>query len=450
MIASGDLQGALVLSAAFAFVVGAAEAWRRLGHPEAEWTRKFVHLAGGIVCLLFPFMIRSPWVVLAMALGLTGVFALAARTGALRSLHAIKRPSRGVEYYPLAVWLVFLLTVDRPWLYVSAVLVLAVGDAFAALVGSRYGVIRYEVEEDHKSLEGSLVFLVITFLAIHLPMLLMTDLPRATSVLAALLVAILVTGFEAISLQGADNLFVPLAVVLLLGKITTQPVPEIVSQNLSLAAIILGVALMAWRFPLFNVGGTIVVILYAYGGWSLGSWHWALPVFCGFVCFVGFRFRASPPRRSSPIRVRVVARALVAPFLFLAIANGTLRYGEMFGPYVAASAAVLAFGLIAPPADTGNRRAAGIAARALGLASIATAVIAVPAWLVRADTPGGSLLAVAAAVFPITLALGFHEARVGRDAVPQWSASRFVLSLAAGAIVLLLQASGVTPAWSPF
>jgi hypothetical protein len=117
------------------------------------------------------------------------------------------------------------------------VLVLAVGNAFAALIGSRYGVIRYEVEDETKSLEGSLVFLVIAFLAIHLPTLQMTDLSRPVCVLAALLVAALVTGFEAIALEGADNLFIPLAVVIILGKITTKPLSEVVYHDWT-----------AWRF----------------------------------------------------------------------------------------------------------------------------------------------------------------------------------------------------------
>ena len=43
------------------------------------------------------------------------------------------------------------------------VLVLAVADAAAALVGGRYGRIRYEVEDQCKSLEGSLVFAAVTF-----------------------------------------------------------------------------------------------------------------------------------------------------------------------------------------------------------------------------------------------------------------------------------------------
>ena len=137
-----------------------------------------------------------------MAATLAAVFALAARTDLLPSLHDVERKSRGVEYYPLAVALTFFLTQGRPWLYLAALLVLAIGDASAALVGSRYGRIRYEVEQSEKSLEGSAVFLLVAFLAIHLPMLLMTDLPRPICVLAALLVAILVTGFEAISLEG--------------------------------------------------------------------------------------------------------------------------------------------------------------------------------------------------------------------------------------------------------
>ena len=211
MITAHDLRGAVILGGVFVSLLILAELWRRLGTPKPEHTRKLVHLGGGVACLFFPFLIDSPWVVLAMALPLTGLFLAGAKLGFLKSLHGVARRSRGAEYYPLAVCLVFVLTRGRPWLYLSAVLVLAVADAFAALIGSRYGVVRYEVENETKSLEGSLVFLVIAFLAIHLPVLLMTDLPRPVCVLAALLVAALVTGFEAVSLEGADNLFVPLA-----------------------------------------------------------------------------------------------------------------------------------------------------------------------------------------------------------------------------------------------
>ncbi len=448
MITRADLLGAAVLSGIFLALLAVAEAWRRLGDPKPEWTRKLVHLGGGLACLCFPFLVRSPWVVLALALALSGLFAFAGKIGWLKSLHGVGRSSRGAEYYPLAIFLVFLLARDRPWVYLSAVLVLAVGDAFAALIGRSYGVLRYEVEDESKTVEGSLVFLTIAFLAIHLPTLLLADLPRPTTVLAALLVALLVTGLEAISLEGADNLFVPLAVVVVLGKITTKPLAEIAFQNLSLVAICLLVALLVRRFPFFNVGASIAFILYAYGTWSLGSWLWALPVFAGFLCFLLVWFRVARPRRESQVRVRTVARALLGPLVLLAVANGTRAFGTFFGPYLAASAAVLAFTL-APPVVAGEL-VRGLSPRAglLGVAVLATLATSLVPWLVQPGVPALPLLTVCALVLAGT-ALNHRLERRAAEPAPGWTASRFLLSLAAAGAVLVLQTAGLIPAWRP-
>ncbi|HSK78573.1 MAG TPA: hypothetical protein VLQ45_19115 [Thermoanaerobaculia bacterium] len=450
MITSNDLKGAAVLSAIFVALLVAAELWRRLGAPKPEWTRKLVHLGGGIACLFFPFLVQSPWVVLAMSLPLTLLFVAGSRFGFLKSLHGIGRKSRGAEYYPLSVFLVFLMTPGRPWLYLAAVLVLAVGDAFAALIGSRYGVIRYEVEDGMKSLEGSLVFLVIAFLAIHLPTLLLTDLPRPVTVLAAVLVAALVTGFEAISLEGADNLFVPLAVVVILGKITTKPLSEVVFQNLSLLAICLGVGLVVWRSRSFNVGGAITFILFAYGTWSLGSWRWALPVFTGFACYLACWLRFAPKGHAIGIKVRTLARALLPPFLMLVLANSLKDSATWFAPFLAATAAVLAFSL-----DTGVFRLDCLRGRtwilgALGLGVLAWAFTAVPPWLILGPVRLEPLLAILGAVMAVSLtnaALELKDPELPRSR--EWTAWRFLLSLVTAGIVLALQLAGWVPAWDP-
>jgi dolichol kinase len=431
----------------------AAELWRRLGTPKPEHTRKLVHLGGGLACLFFPFLVKSPWTVLAMSLPLTALFVAGSRFGFLQSLHGVGRRSRGAEYYPLSVFLVFLMTPGRPWLYLAAVLVLAVGDAFAALIGSRYGVIRYEVEDEHKSLEGSLVFLVIAFLAIHLPTLLLTDLSRPVCVLAALLVAALVTGFEAISLEGADNLFIPLAVVVILGKITTKPLSEVVYQNLSLLAICLGVGLAAWRFRSFNVGGAITFILFAYGTWSLGSWRWTLPVLLGLAGYLlaghlAARLRFAPPGHGSGLKVRTVTRALLPPFMMLLLANSLSMESTFFGPYLAASSAVLAFSL-----DTGvfrlERRRSGPLG-ALGVAFLGTFLALVGPCAAQWQLPWKPLLAILATTAVVTLAnaaieLRDPEARRSRD----WTAWRFLLTFVAAGAILGLQALGMIPLWDP-
>jgi hypothetical protein len=189
-------------------------------------------------------------------------------------------------------------------------------------------------------------------------------------VLAALLVAALVTGFEAISLEGADNLFVPLAVVVILGKITTKPLSEVVFQNLSLLAICLAIGLAVWRFRSFNVGGAIAFILFAYGTWSLGSWVWALPVLVGFAGYLAAWRRFALPGHGSAVKVRNVARALLPPFTMLLLANSLGRYETFFAPYLATSAAVIAFSLNAGVFLLQRRRSWALGA--LGLALFGT------------------------------------------------------------------------------
>lgn len=450
MIPAGDLRGAVILSGIFLSLLVIAELWRRLGHPKPEHTRKLVHTGGGIACLFFPFLVTSPWTVLAMALTLTVLFVLGAKLGFLKSLHGVQRKSRGAEYYPLAVFLAFVMTQGRPWLYLPAVLVLAVADAFAALIGSRYGVVRYEVEDEHKSLEGSLVFLVLAFLAIHLPILLLTDLPRPVCVLAALLVAALVTGFEAISLQGADNLFIPVVVVVILGKITTKPLAEVAFQNVSLLVMCLAVGLAVWRLRSFNTGGAITFLLFAYGTWSLGNWYWALPVFLGYAGYLVLRSRFTPPEHLTGVRVRTMVRALLPPFLMLVLANALRDGRPYFAPYLAALAVVVAFSL-----DEGvfrlERFGAGLRALiAPGLGLLAWTLIVLIPWLVK----GGGAVSQILSLLGVTMVLSWANVALElRGEMPirprEWTAQRFVLTLAAAGAVLALQALAVMPLWDP-
>lgn len=449
MISPEDLRGALILSAVFLALLTAAELWRRFGNPEAEWTRKLVHLGGGLACLFFPFLVTSPWVVLVLALGLTALFALGGRYGFLKSLHGVKRSSRGAEYYPLAVCLVFFMTQGRPWLYLAAVLVLAVADAFAALVGSRYGVVRYEVEDETKSLEGSLVFLLLAFLAIHLPTLLMTDLPRPVTVLAALLVAGLVTGFEAICLRGADNLFVPFAVVVILGKITTKPLSEVVFQNLSFLAICLAVGAVVWRSRSLNVGGAITFILFVYGTWSLGNWQWALPAFVAFAAYVAAWYAFAPPGLALGLKVRVMMRALLVPFLPLVIANAWNVPGLAFGPFLAATAAVLAFAGDTAAFRLEERPGRGWIPLSLGLGAVAGLLVALVPWILQ-----GVHVSAPLAVVTVTGLVTFLNAAIERRDPEarqsrEWTAWRFLLAAVAALAIYGLQATGLSGTWNP-
>ena len=87
IVEPGDLRGAAILAAAFLSLLVLAELWRRFGHPKPEWTRKLVHLGGGMLLLansledgarfFSPYLAASA-AVLAFSLD-TGVFRLERR-----------------------------------------------------------------------------------------------------------------------------------------------------------------------------------------------------------------------------------------------------------------------------------------------------------------------------------------------------------------------------------
>lgn len=413
---TADLRGAAIITALFFLLLLAAETWSRLGHPKPEWTRKLVHLGGGMIGLALPWLIESPIVVLVLTASLSTLFVLGERLDFLKSLHKVERRTRGSEYYPLAIWLVFVIAADRKWLYLAAVLTLAVADAFAALIGSRYGRHRYEVEDETKSVEGSLVFLIVAFAVTVIPMLLMTALPRAVCVLSALLVAMLVTMFEAISLRGTDNIFVPIAVLFVLQKITTKPVEHIAMQNAALVAIVALLMLIASRIEWFNAGGAITVTLFIFGAWSLGPrFTYVIPVFLGLVVMAGARIILNARGERRRFKVRAVTRTLIVPFLFLLAANSTGRFDFFYPPYLAACAAVLAFNL----SDART-------VRAMLVGALSAAMIALPVlWSTRA--------------IAVILVVAVATALNARFADPrEWGAPSFLFALFAGALLMVI------------
>ena len=66
-----ELIRAALVGAGFLLIFGVAEAWRNLGQPSAELSRKSVHFAGGLLVLAFPWIFASRWTVI----GLVSVFA---------------------------------------------------------------------------------------------------------------------------------------------------------------------------------------------------------------------------------------------------------------------------------------------------------------------------------------------------------------------------------------
>lgn len=235
---AGEITRAAMAAAAFLALFAAAEAWRALKNPPVEWTRKLVHFGGGIVAAAFPWLFASHWTVLVLGAAFFAILWGTGKLGWLQSVHGVARRSEGGLYFPVAVYVLFVVGADRPVFYLISTLVLVVSDAVAAVFGAAYGRVGYAVERERRTVEGSTVFFLSTFLIVHLPLLLMAGVDPRLSVLVGVQLALIVTLMEGISIRGNDNLIVPLATFFLVVKLTAQQ-PEFLAYQLGAQVVIM-------------------------------------------------------------------------------------------------------------------------------------------------------------------------------------------------------------------
>ncbi len=217
----GELGVVLVVAAflTLMFVVG-----RLRSVLDAEQSRKVLHVGMAATALAFPWLLVHVEYVVAAALATLTVSLViravpALRSGFGRALYGVDRRSLGEVYFAAAVIGIFAAARGDAVSYVIPMLVLGPGDAAAALVGRAYGRTRYATIGGSKSWEGSIAFLIVTFVATLAALLAMTEIGRIEALLIALLIAFLCALLEGMAWDGLDNLIVPVAAFFLLGAL---------------------------------------------------------------------------------------------------------------------------------------------------------------------------------------------------------------------------------------
>ncbi len=357
------------------------------------------------------------------------------------SVHGVARESEGSLFYPLAVVILFTISYDQPAFYLASALALIVSDTAAALLGSTYGRTRYDVEQDRRSMEGSGSFFLVTFLAVHLTLLLMTEIDRSVSVLVAVQVASVLTLLEGVSLHGSDNLLVPLATYYLLLRLTPESPGVIVGHTGVLVAILVVLSLLARRSRLLKASGVMAASLFFYLVYSLAGPGWMLAPALGFVGIAGMRAYvagvredkgASGPLPTAEFQVLATFYATVVPILLL-IAHDLVNtmdgvplwlepfqaFGGLFTGAVAAQFAIVAATQLKPFGVEGRQPPPLLTTLALA----ATAFLLVgPVGLRLPDGLSTMALATTAAL-PVLAVLIYWTARrlPGWPAAPPWN-----------------------------
>lgn len=175
-----------------------------------ELSRKAVHIIVGVI-MAFSALYLTYQQIQLLSLAFIVVILGSTRLQLFKSIRAIRRDTSGEIFFALGIGVCAVLE-PEVWVYIVAILHLALADSLAALVGVKWGKkTAYSFWGNHKSILGTGVFFVSSVVIILVARLATTHLDNFSAVMILILIPAVLTMLENLSWHGIDNLTVPVA-----------------------------------------------------------------------------------------------------------------------------------------------------------------------------------------------------------------------------------------------
>jgi phytol kinase len=129
---------------------------RRGLHLSVEFTRKFVHIGVGMVAFLLVWLFQTwQWAILP-PLAFIVINYISYRRQIFAGMETGERGQLGTVYFPISFAVLIPVLWSFPAVLVASLMPMTWGDAFAAIIGKRWGAHQFTVLGQTRSLEGSL------------------------------------------------------------------------------------------------------------------------------------------------------------------------------------------------------------------------------------------------------------------------------------------------------
>jgi phytol kinase len=178
-----------------------------------ELTRKTIHIASGLIALSFPLFFSSIISVIILCLLFLIILYTSKPLGLLASINNVKRETKGSTIFPIIVSCCFFIY-EYEQLYIFyylPILILALCDPMASLAGKKIGFGPYHILGSKKTLAGNLAFFLSCFIICYLIATLSYSNMIIQPIITSVIVALVCTVAEGVTINGYDNLTIPLA-----------------------------------------------------------------------------------------------------------------------------------------------------------------------------------------------------------------------------------------------
>jgi dolichol kinase len=167
-------------------------------------------------------LIGNNWLVLALCSSFLIILLSSLAWNLLPSINAVDRKTRGCILYPIIVYGCYVIYVryDELMFYYIPILVLALCDPIAAMVGRKWPVGKYKTFGQTKTLSGSIGFFIAAIVTCFCLVLGLGVAPMGQAIVVSVAIALVTTIAEGLTHYGYDNLTIPasaVAVLMLVG-----------------------------------------------------------------------------------------------------------------------------------------------------------------------------------------------------------------------------------------
>ena len=190
-----------------------AIAVRQQWPSERELSRKIIHIGTGFIIPIAWFCNLSASLVISLSAAITLLTAINRHWRIIPAVEDIDRNSYGTVAYGVSITLLLILYwPNRADAVTAGVLVMALGDGFAGLIGRRLVSARWTLMDQTKSLIGTSVMAGISYLVLTV-----LSISSGTGIepLRLLAITTIAVVLEQFSILGIDNLTVPVVVSIL-------------------------------------------------------------------------------------------------------------------------------------------------------------------------------------------------------------------------------------------
>lgn len=202
----------LTIIAVFLILLSAEYLARRT-KMHAELTRKFVHMAVGSFVAFWPFFLTWRQIEL-LSIAFFLVILVSIKLTIFTAIHTTPRRAIGEISFAVVIGFLALISSSK-WIFMAAMLNLAIGDALAAIIGLLWGEKnQYKVFGKIKSIAGTSAFFIVSLIIMAAYIKLSHD---SASIVTLFIVPILATFTENVAVNGTDNLIMPVLIALMLG-----------------------------------------------------------------------------------------------------------------------------------------------------------------------------------------------------------------------------------------